>query len=346
MPERAGGGENLACGGKYADAAANETVSAFPDIFRFAGGTMRGDATPPRLRETELRPGFWLSVMDFVPRAAVRFRYEKHYPLVDFSFVLAGDMRNNLHAGPVSAREIANRTGAGGVGFLPGATGLVEIAAGQRLQLLHLHIEPRLLQGLLEGQWDSVPEDFRRAVEGAAGGGYLHLGEMDPAVRGVAYEVLCGPRPGVPGRLFLEGKALELLALQLARIGSRKGGQGDRPLLSPSERDRIHAARELLVEDLASPPTLPELARRVGLSVSKLGAGFRDQFGTTVYGVFREYQLQKARLLFEQGDLNVSQVAWAVGYTNVSHFSAAYKKRFGLQPKTYLRSARRKRFPG
>ena len=161
-------------------------------------------------------------------------------------------------------------------------------------------------------------------------------------MQAVAYQMMSGPLPGTPKRLFLEGKAMEFIALQMAWIGGRKGRQSNRPVLSPNERDRIHSAREMLVQDMISPPTLSELSRRVGLSANKLGAGFRQLFGTTVYGFFKEYQLQKARLLFEEADLNVSQVAWTVGYVNVSHFSAAYKKRFGVQPKSFLKSARRK----
>ena len=48
--------------------------------------------------------------------------------------------------------------------------------------------------------------------------------------------------------------------------------------------------------------------------------------------------MQKARHLLETAEMNVSQVAWEVGYVNVSQFSKAYKKRFGVLPKQYQRS--------
>jgi AraC family transcriptional activator of pyochelin receptor len=49
--------------------------------------------------------------------------------------------------------------------------------------------------------------------------------------------------------------------------------------------------------------------------------------------------MQKARQLFDRAEMNVSQVAWTIGYTNVSQFTKAYKKRFGVLPKHYLKSA-------
>jgi AraC family transcriptional activator of pyochelin receptor len=294
------------------------------------------------LRETRLRSGLWLSVMDLKPEEGVRFRYEKKNPLIDFGFVLAGDMRNSLQSSAMAPVEVNNRPGRGGVAFLPESEGVVEIPAQQRMQILHVHVEPQVLHSLLEGELDVVPAELKPIVEGGETRGYFCQGEMDPAVQTVAYQILYGPLPGTPERLFLEGKALEFIALQIAWIGGQQGRQSNWPVLSPKERERIHVAREMLVQDLTSPPTLSELSRLVGLSVNKLCAGFRQLFGTTVFGFLKEYQMQKARLLFEEADMNVSQVAWAVGYVNVSHFSAAYKKRFGVQPKSFLKSARRK----
>ncbi len=294
------------------------------------------------LRETKLRPGLWLSVMDVKPEEAIRFRYEKKNPFIDFGFVLAGDMWRSLHCTSMAKMEVNNRAGRGGVSFWPESEGIVEIPAQQRMQILHVHVDPQVLYSLLEGELDIIPIDFKPIVEGAETKSYFCQGEMGSAVQAVACQIVCGPLSGTPERLFLEGKALEFIALQLAWIGGQKGLQSSRPVLSPKERDRIHVAREMLVQNLASPPTLSELSRLVGLSVNKLCAGFRQLFGTTVFGFLKEYQMQKARLLFEEADLNVSQVAWAVGYVNVSHFSAAYKKRFGVQAKSFLKSARRK----
>jgi AraC-like DNA-binding protein len=47
--------------------------------------------------------------------------------------------------------------------------------------------------------------------------------------------------------------------------------------------------------------------------------------------------MQEARILLEKTETNVSETAWQVGYVNVSHFSAAFKKRFGILPKHYLK---------
>ena len=65
----------------------------------------------------------------------------------------------------------------------------------------------------------------------------------------------------------------------------------------------------------------------------KLKRSFKQYFGKTVYEYIREQRMEKAFSLLHQEDYNVSQTAFAVGYTNVSHFSEAFKNKFGILPK-------------
>lgn len=66
--------------------------------------------------------------------------------------------------------------------------------------------------------------------------------------------------------------------------------------------------------------------------------GFRQAYGKSVFDYFREYRMQRAMQLLDEIRTNVSQTAWPVGYTNVSHFSEAFGKRFGILPKQYLKN--------
>ena len=65
----------------------------------------------------------------------------------------------------------------------------------------------------------------------------------------------------------------------------------------------------------------------------KLKRSFKAYFGKTVYEYVREQRLEKAFSLLAGGRCNVSQTAFAVGYTNISHFSQAFREKFGLSPK-------------
>ncbi len=100
----------------------------------------------------------------------------------------------------------------------------------------------------------------------------------------------------------------------------------------PSKMDlnRIEEARSILDTEFADPPTLLTLAHRVGLNDFKLKRGFRAIYNTTVFGYVRMLRMEKAKIMLESGELNVSEVAAATGYTCLGHFSAAFRKRFGV----------------
>ncbi|VVE22266.1 AraC family transcriptional regulator [Pandoraea aquatica] len=110
-----------------------------------------------------------------------------------------------------------------------------------------------------------------------------------------------------------------------------------------SHRDRVtrravFAARDVLNDHLQAPPSLPVLAREVGINVNKLCAGFRQQFGTTVHGYVRERRLATAFELLSARRISVSEAAWQCGYTD-SHFAKVFRARFGMLPNTLTRES-------
>jgi len=77
---------------------------------------------------------------------------------------------------------------------------------------------------------------------------------------------------------------------------------------------------------------LLELARLAGLNDYKLKLGFKELFGTTVFGYVRALRMDEARKILEQGEGNVSEAALMVGYHNISHFAALFRKTYGYNP--------------
>ncbi len=163
---------------------------------------------------------------------------------------------------------------------------------------------------------------------GAVAGPYAEQNRRaEPAMLAVGRQMLECPVPESLRSLFLSGKAMELAALALA--GSDEAQAGAR--LSRVDCDRLQQARERLLANLQSPPTLPELAQAVGINVNKLTLGFRRLFGQSVYGYVREQRLQRAHALLAAGVMSVSEAAYACGYTD-SHFTKAFRRRYGIAP--------------
>ncbi|HSI73901.1 MAG TPA: AraC family transcriptional regulator [Fimbriimonas sp.] len=78
------------------------------------------------------------------------------------------------------------------------------------------------------------------------------------------------------------------------------------------------------------------VAGQLGLSTSHFRYLFKEATGQPFHKYLVALRLEKARQLLVQGDLTVSEVARAVGFTGLSHFSRAFAQRFSVSP-THLR---------
>jgi len=127
-------------------------------------------------------------------------------------------------------------------------------------------------------------------------------------------------------RLRLHAAVLEFLHCQLSAFTHSP----KYPHLSAHERDLLMQAREHLLHDLAHPPTIAELAQAIGMNQCRLKQAFKAQFGTTIYALFQRERMLRARWLL--GQHNVTETAGLLGYSNISHFSSAFRKQFGYLP--------------
>jgi signal transduction histidine kinase/AraC-like DNA-binding protein/ActR/RegA family two-component response regulator len=77
---------------------------------------------------------------------------------------------------------------------------------------------------------------------------------------------------------------------------------------------------------------LPQLCQKVGMSRSQLFRKMKALIDESPSDFIRNYRLNEAKRLLETTDLNISEVAWAVGYKDVSHFSKSFQEAFGMPP--------------
>ncbi|MDR2329387.1 MAG: AraC family transcriptional regulator [Comamonas sp.] len=152
----------------------------------------------------------------------------------------------------------------------------------------------------------------------------------DKLVQALGTQMLMCPLQGAMRHIYLSGKALELMATVVAGMGQ---AADERPAVALSSQDvrRLQRAQDILRQQLHDTPSLEQLARQVGTNVNKLTLGFRQLFGTSVYGFVREQRLELAYRMLAAGEISVADAARASGYTS-SHFSKVFRKRFGLAP--------------
>ncbi len=98
-----------------------------------------------------------------------------------------------------------------------------------------------------------------------------------------------------------------------------------------AEREKVLAARDLLLAGTERPLTIKELARKVAMNECYLKKGFKALTGKTVHEFQHERRMARAIELLQSGATTVSDVALELGFLSISHFSTAFKKATGMK---------------
>ena len=103
-------------------------------------------------------------------------------------------------------------------------------------------------------------------------------------------------------------------------------------IIKEAEREKLYQAKEILIGNLETPPSLNELSRQIGLNSFKLKKNFKALFGVPVFKYLQNQRLTKAHDLLRSGDMTIQEAAWHVGYDSLSSFSKAFSKKYGFRP--------------
>ena len=90
-------------------------------------------------------------------------------------------------------------------------------------------------------------------------------------------------------------------------------------------------------ENISDPDfNVEKLVESVGMSRAQLHRKLKEITGVSTGEFIRNLRLEQAGELIIQGEINISQVAYAVGFNNQTHFSTVFKKHFGVAPSEYF----------
>ena len=293
-------------------------------------------------REIDINPGLKLVFANFQPHKNLSIGFEVEHPLVSFGFVISGDSIFSVSHGQSQKEFIHSKPGLSTLCFLQKSHGLVNFSSMKPESSLVIQMGPLLLDTLMEGWPDLFPHDFRDIVSGSKMKHYIKHEKMTPLMHIAAMQIISCPYQGVIRRMYIESKVLELISLKLLQMTSLEKGFDNLPVTQAGDIERIRKAREILICKMDNPPSLLELAKSVELTHTRLSRGFRKLYGTTVFDYLRRQRLEKGRLLLEQDNMNIAEVAYTIGFSSPSHFARDFLKYFGSQPKLYKREISRR----
>jgi transcriptional regulator GlxA family with amidase domain len=98
---------------------------------------------------------------------------------------------------------------------------------------------------------------------------------------------------------------------------------------------RLRRVRDRMDREYAQPLDVEALARGVHMSAGHLSREFRAAYGESPYAYLMTRRIERAMALLRRGDLNVTEVCFAVGCSSLGTFSTRFTELVGVPPSTY-----------
>lgn len=138
--------------------------------------------------------------------------------------------------------------------------------------------------------------------------------------------------------IFLYAKCLELIVLS-AEACHFAAQESIKYIKLKQDKEKLIAARDLIISRLDQPYSLPELAAEIGMNTYKLKRGFKELFGETVFAYITSLRLESALQILRDTQKQISEIAFDFGYASPQHFSQQFKQHFGYTPNSVRKSS-------
>jgi AraC family transcriptional regulator len=206
--------------------------------------------------------------------------------------------------------------------------------AGEQHQFVTVEFSPDFLRAHLsedEGALHPLAKEIVRNANVSSGVARPH--RLNSRQQQIISSLCQPPVMKAAQKLWYQSKALELMVEFLFEPPEDKEMFCARQ--QRTARERIDKVIVVLSRNLAEPPSLEEIGREVGCSPFYLSRTFSKETGKTISQYLRQLRMEKAAELLKSGKFNVTEAALEVGYSSLSHFSAAFHETFGCCPGLY-----------
>ncbi len=279
-------------------------------------------------------PDFCIRLSDYCLKGDPDWDEESHKnPILIFQFALHGDLHYKLEGIPMTCLP----EGSFNLFTIPS---IKEIgwrdAANRQTTTLDIYFSPDYLQKLTTGYPELSRLLAKRKMGFAGQLGFSHGSVCAEMLRDILAIINCN-YTGDLLRIYLKSKIAELLLPALDRLTAEFPDSGTPIPLKKADVEKLYASRQYLLMNMENPPTLKELAQKMGINDFKLKKGYKQLFGTTIFEDFHRTRMERSMQDLLESDKTILEVALLYGYQDVSNFSIAFKRHFGSSPGYFRR---------
>lgn len=201
---------------------------------------------------------------------------------------------------------------------------------GDDFRIFEVNMAPSFFNRFLPNDGCNLFDSFRKQVER---GDSALMSDQHQTINLQMFEIIgeiiqC-QRKGLFKKIFLETKVIELLLLQLEQLHDQ---QFTNTSIRKSDIEKMYAVRDFMLNNLAASCSLTDLAHEVGTNEFTLKKGFKQLFGTTVFGYWTSAKMDEARKMLQKSEMSIAEISNAIGYKNPQHFTSAFKRKYNILP--------------
>lgn len=114
------------------------------------------------------------------------------------------------------------------------------------------------------------------------------------------------------------------------------------PKISAEDKAMMDRCAAIIEEHLDDPKfTIDVLAKEMSMSTSNLYKKIKAASGYSTNNFIRFVRLRKAAVLLIESNLNINEIAFVVGISDIKYFREQFHKLFGVNPSEYMKKYRR-----
>jgi len=273
--------------------------------------------------------GIEVNMVDVIFHNNLRLHYKLKQPLFEVVYMISGDLMffdNEMNS------IMKMRNGDANITFSNYAEGWLEYLSNKHYIYISICTSQPLFKALcIDEDLEDEIGDFRN-IDNKLSNHLMIPQKINPILQVPFFQMKENKMSSLLRLIYLESKAMEIVVLILDNEIIKHKDTTRKIKLNKSDLSKMYLVKKIMIENLENPPSILELSKMVELNTYKLKIGFKEMFGTTVFGYLRDIRMEKARLLLENHELNINEIANEVGYSNPSHFATAFRKKYGVTP--------------
>lgn len=273
--------------------------------------------------------GAIIIINDFNINSPLVFDIKQDSPFIKLHFEIEG----KIDFVPNNSTDIAITIENGQYNFfyLPVVNGVLNWHSGKR-KSVEIECSEEFIRKIFKNDFYKISGSFGIALKEKIPFKMWEKGEKIPKVlKNILDNVIKNSQEKETDLVYWESEIIQILLYMFSKMNDRKE-INQLVLLSEIEQEQINRVETTLRKNIQNSITVEELALKIGMNRYKLNRNFKQVYGEPIFHYLTRLRMEKAKVMLTQKSMNISEVAYEVGYKNPQHFTVAFKKYFGYVP--------------